>query len=142
MARKNEDGRLVIPEEFLSEAPAFKEKDKHFFFLMNAKGEVGISCNYLLGSPYPPKGCKFIGNCDYDIATHSFAIPENVEIALGEEGTEYFFAIEYTSIPATSIYLFKIKSSDNELDKMKMKSARDWKKLISSYRSCASCRKK
>ncbi len=142
MSKKNDDGRLVIPEEFLAEAPAFNEKDNHFFFLMNAEGEVGISCNYLLGSPYLPRGGKFIGNCDYDINTHSFPIPENVEIALGEEGTEYLFATAYTSIPATSIYLFKRKSSEDELNKMKMKSAEDWKKLFASYNSCVPATKK
>ncbi len=106
MARKNDDGRLVIPEEFLRNAVDYTNiSSRVFFFFMDRTGAIGIVSKHTFSEDCCTKGFKFLGDSDYDVKTHSFSIPENVELALGE-GENYFFAL---STQPYIIYLYKSK---------------------------------
>ncbi len=106
MAKKDESGRLTIPEEFLRDAHDYTNiSSKAFFFFMDGTGAIGILSKNTSTECRCTNGFKFLGDCDYDIQTHTFSIPENVELALGE-GENYFFAL---STQPYIIYLYKSK---------------------------------
>lgn len=115
MAKKDENGRIVIPEDvvsdcvFLSKCDTYGDNLKLVFF-MNNQDEIGVSI-ILKFSPLP-NDFKFLGNCDYDSTSHSINMPENVDIALGS-GEDYYFA---TSTEGRSyLYIYK-----NETDVQKL----------------------
>lgn len=114
MAKKGENGRIVIPEDvvsnctFLSHADHF-ENEKLVFF-MNNQGEIGVAI--ILKYASLPNDFKFLGNCDYDSTSHSITIPENVDVALGY-GEDYYFA---TSIEGRSyLYIYKHETDVEKL---------------------------
>lgn len=115
MAKKDESGRIVIPENILIESTLFiaTDKFKPYFFLDNC-GRVGININ--VGCDYP-EDIEFLGYCDFDKKTNSILLPDNVDCALGGSYVgEYFFSLKYfhpkTAIPR--IYIHKVKSVDDD----------------------------
>lgn len=107
MAKKDENGRIVIPEDvisnctFLSEYATYEDSRKLVFFT-NTQGEIGVSI--ILKYVSLPNDFKFLGNCDYDSASHTINMPENVDIALGS-GEDYYFS---TSLEGRSyLYIYK-----------------------------------
>lgn len=93
IAKKDENGRIVIPKDivencvFLSDDAIYGKKKLVFF--INNQGEIGVSI--ILKFVSFPDDFKFLGNCDYDSASHTITIPENVDVALGD-GEDYYFA--------------------------------------------------
>lgn len=116
MAKKDENGRIVIPENIVNESTVFIATDdfKPYFFLDNCGG-VGININ--VGCTYP-EDIEFLGYCDFDNETNSILLPDNVDCALGGSYVgEYFFSIKYffptTAIPR--IYIRKVKLADDDI---------------------------
>lgn len=107
MAKKDENGRIVIPEDVISDCAFLSEYDTYGYnsklvFFTNSQCEIGVAI-ILKFSPLP-NDFKFLGNCDYDSASHSINMPENVDIALGS-GEDYYFA---TSLEGRSyLYIYK-----------------------------------
>lgn len=115
MAKKDENGRIVIPDDvvsdcaFLSRFGTYGDSPKLVFF-MNNQGEIGVSI-ILKWLPLP-NDFKFLGNCDYDSTSHTINMPENVDIALGS-GKDYYFA---TSIEGRSyLYIYKKETDSQKL---------------------------
>lgn len=107
MAKKDENGRIVIPEDVISNCAFLSEYDTYGYdsklvFFTNNQGEIGVSIILKLVSL--PNDFKFLGNCDYDSASHTINMPENVDIALGSS-EDYYFA---TSLEGRSyLYIYK-----------------------------------
>ncbi len=111
MAKKDENGRVIIPEDIVRESTVFIKVDsfKPYFFLDNC-GKVGINVN--VGCNYP-ENIEFLGYCDFDSETNSILLPDNVDCALGGSYVgEYFFSLKYfypkTAIPR--IYIYKVNT--------------------------------
>lgn len=114
MAKKDENGRIVIPKDivencaFLSDDDTFG-KEKLVFFINN-QGEIGVSI--ILKLVPLPKDIKFLGNCDYDSKSHTITIPENVDVALGN-GEDYYFT---TTLEGRSyLYIYKRQTDMQKL---------------------------
>lgn len=110
MAKKDVEGRVVIPQDivkkcsFLKKEPSSK-KDGFIFFIDN-HDKVGIA--YIDQKSHLPGDFKFLGTCNYDKKTRTVIIPENVDTALGD-GEDYYFA---TSITGKE-YLYVYKTGSN-----------------------------
>lgn len=115
MAKKDENGRIVIPEDIISNCVFLSEYDTYgdnikLVFFTNNQGEIGVSI--ILKYITLPNDFKFLGNCDYDSTSHSINMPENVDIALGS-GEDYYFA---TSLEGMSyLYIYKNGTDAQEL---------------------------
>ncbi|MCI8362611.1 MAG: hypothetical protein HFJ41_05750 [Clostridia bacterium] len=114
MAKKDENGRIVIPQDVMSGCAFFSHyelfENGKFVFFINTQGEIGVSI--ILKHAPLPNDFKFLGNCDYDSASHTINMPENVDIALGS-GEDYFFA---TSIEGRAyLYIYKNKTDAQKL---------------------------
>lgn len=114
MAKKDENGRIVIPEDVISNCVFLLEKKilegEKLVFFMNNKGEIGVSI--ILKCLPLPNDFKFLGNCNYNSANHTINMPENVDIALGS-GEDYYFA---TSVEGRSyLYIYKNGTNVQEL---------------------------
>lgn len=114
MAKKDENGRIVIPKDivencvFLSDDGNFEKKNLVFF--INNQGEIGVSI--ILKLLPLPNDFKFLGNCDYDSKSHTITIPENVDVALGN-GEDYYFS---TTLEGRSyIYIYKRQTDMQKL---------------------------
>lgn len=114
MAKKDENGRIVIPEDLVADCVFLADyetsKKTKLVFFMNNQGEIGIAI--ILKLLPLPDDFKFLGNCNYDNENHSITIPENVDVALGD-GEDYYFA---TSLEGRSyLYIYK---NQNDMQKL------------------------
>ena len=113
MAKKDENGRLTIPKEFVDLLSLYGRDDrKKSCFFLDTSGNVGIALN-LIANPtindlakVLPKGSRYLGRCNYDKSNFSFLLPENVETALGE-GEDYFFGSSTDAECANFLYIYK-----------------------------------
>lgn len=119
MAKKDENGRIVVPEDIMKKSTVFIAPDSFnpYFFLDNC-GKVGITVN--IGCDYP-KDLDFLGYCNFDTDTHSILLPDNVDCALGGSNAgEYFFSLKFfthTAVPR--IHIYKVNSeNDNTYEKL------------------------
>lgn len=112
MAKKDENGRIVVPEDIVVTSTIFiaTNEFKPYFFLDNCGG-VGIHVN--VGCPYP-EDIEFLGYCDFDKETHSILLPENVDCALGGFNVgEYFFSIKSPNVCIPRVYIRKVNSEND-----------------------------
>ncbi len=107
MAKKDENGRIVVPKDIVTKSTLFIATDefKPYFFLDNCGG-VGININ--VGCPYPDD-IEFLGYCDFNEATCSILLPQNVDCALGGSNVgEYFFSIKSPNACIPRVYIRKV----------------------------------
>lgn len=91
MAKKDENGRVVIPKEIYKQVGIIFSDMKNFkpYFFFNCLGEVGVTID--VGRDFP-REYRHLGYCDFNEEDHSIYIPENVECAVGSK--ELFFTVD------------------------------------------------
>lgn len=94
MAKRDANGRVIVPKEILNVARIMLTWNTPYFFL-NQSGEVGITAD--VGRAFP-SDYRYLGDCEFCKDTCSIYVPENIELAIGS--TEYFFTVDRSeSIP-------------------------------------------
>lgn len=119
MAKKDENGRIIVPKDLIEESWIFVTDDFKPYFFVDHLGAVGIYIN--VGADYP-NDILYLGDCDFDKSTNSILLPDNVDCALGGSDIgEYFFYIDFSqkkSIPHR-LYICKVNlENDNIYEKL------------------------
>ena len=92
MARKDNQGRLVIPSDVWNSVDFSSYTDNNFFITDKSKTVI---THMSLGTEY---WYEFIGKCTPDSNKHRFIIPKNVDIHLGSSDVYYFSASTSQSV--------------------------------------------
>lgn len=103
MAKKDNFGRVVIPEDIIEHCSFLRDYSNGtvIHFGMDNNNQVLACLPHLMAN----NNYGYLGICTYDKDTHTIQIPENVDIALGN-GDDYFFAEK-----SYMLYIYKKESS-------------------------------
>ncbi len=110
MAKKDENGRVIIPDEIYKKVGVIFTCEDDFkpYFFLNYLGEVGVTID--VGRNFP-KEYRHLGDCDFREVDHSIYIPENVEFAIGSE--DFFFSVDKNS----TMPILYLNSTNLKVDK-------------------------
>ena len=124
MAKKDNEGRLLIPIDIWNSVDFSNYNDNNFGFFITDKSMPAIA-HMSLGTEF---GYEFIGKCNPDFK-HRIIIPENVDIYLGS-GDIYYFS---SCISQSVIFIHKTTSITVENAKELLASIRDLFNGLDAY---------
>ena len=116
MAKKDNDGRLLIPDDIWNSVDFSNYTDANLGFFITDKSIIAIT-HMSLGTHLR---YEFIGECIHD-NKHRIIIPENVDLCLGSGDVYYFSA----SVSQHIIFIHKTTSITIENAKELLSSIRD-----------------